>query len=156
MEAGQRIVFVEFTDGHPFTVFTSDKDFRYRYEYDFEHSKAYGIFYHWAGGGPNDTPLRAAYPYWAAEGFAVEDGDKAYRLTELPTGYHLDSLDKDIFDNPEICEYGCGGIYCEKCKDYYPAQYESVCQHIWWCGRKEDWSVPGERCKHPRPVCEKY
>lgn len=154
MDKGEKIVYVEFTEGRPHSVVTGaphPKGGWYGDIYDVDWCKRDGEFYsHQSGSGS----VRGVSSYletkqdhttwWAGNGFDPGDVSPvaaACRLKRLPRGYGLKVLAEIIADDTPT-------EYCSTCDDYLPTEKDHPCDHMRWC-EEVDWthlSTPDERC----------
>lgn len=142
MDKDERIIFVEFHQGMPFSVITTnDRD--YRKDYTFDYSKHYDSLY-WenVGSGPGRgepiivTPCIGTTPtcYWAAPGIEVveqhyDNCGPLVRLDAFPMPYTLDNLfTGSIEDGAEFDSSYGDTIYCAICDDRFPVDYP--CRHM--------------------------
>jgi hypothetical protein len=152
----KRVVMVEFQEGKPFNVWTTDNDKSFD-GYDFTYSKIFNqLYYHNSSGGRDFYAYDGQY--WVDEEFLylmrnyrstrekVALPDPAKRLLEIPQDLQDEltfAIEKDV-----VC--------CSKCEDWFPE--DDHCQHVFWCERCGDWSTPFSRskrdvggCKHRKP-----
>lgn len=137
----QRIVFVEFRDGKPFQVITSNgQGFDY---YNLDYCKHYGAMIYSAVGWGSIRPITVSPAttgrYWAAQGVQIEGGE-GKRLKRLPRRYTTRKLFQDAIENDGP------SIYCSVCADVI--LHDDPCDHVHYCEDCETWSTPGEQCPH--------
>lgn len=145
MDEVETLVLVEFVEGRPFSVITTDgRGFDY---YDIDWCRRDGELYGHKSGFGASTPMVGSveYPYsgmyWLADGYEFPVTPLAVRLPEMPAEYTGDSLQRYL--DMEISTVGC-----QICNDRLPD--DEPCEHIWWCYRCGMFSEPSERCGHNR------
>jgi hypothetical protein len=143
----ERVVYVEFQDGRPFSILTLDeKDCRS--VYDVEYCRRDDrLYFHLSGFGAIEITARAGDIFWAAKDFPLTVEAGATRRKTLPRKYpslrNFRGADGRFHDDMD--ESDC--IYCSICNDRLPTEDSyRPCDHLWWCEDKTEWSTPEERC----------
>lgn len=141
----ETLVLVEFDEGRPFSVITTDgRGFHY---FDIDWCKRDGELYaHMSGFGASSVMVGSVeYPYdgvyWLADGYQFPVQPTAVRLPDLHPDYAGDNLYRYL--DMDVSTVGCA-----LCDDRFPD--DDPCEHIWWCDRCDTFSDPGDRCGHNR------
>jgi hypothetical protein len=153
----ERVVFIEYQGGRPFTIITTSNDGRCRDYYDVEYCRRdRQLYYHNSGGGGYTRPIEvdARTTFWASPDASLTVAEGATRRKRATgkkaferalAGYNVFTFD----------ESAC--TYCSVCDDYLPTEDDdSPCPHVWWCDDAGWWSKPGERCPWDCADCREY
>lgn len=151
----ERVIFIEYLDGRPFSIETTDRDdASYGDTYDVEYCKRdRQLYYHLSGCGPiREFHVSKGRGYWAAGGIVVKADDGARRLKR--------AKGKKAFERILNGDWTLGDYqqseteYCPTCDDYLPSgDTDELCEHCWWCDDAGWWSKPGERCPWDCDAC---
>jgi len=150
---GERVVWIEYRDGRPFAVVTSD-DSGGSSTYDFEWCKRdKTCYYHMSGSGPADfgmvlnkfcEPDPPPAQLWLAEGIEWRvQGEAPSDATALALGYAVIAEPLVLVGwepSPNPFDFANAGetIYCAKCVDHLPTgYYDDPCTHLTWCDECE-------------------
>ena len=132
--------------------------------YDFDWCKRNEQLYqHNSGSGGNFYLGRMAFPkstprcavWW--DPHLVQPHNDRSPASEIGVA-HIRRIGYDILDKPLVLFDGSQNPfdhaleseveYCSKCDDHLPT--DDLCEHIWWCEKCGEYSIPGSRCKHRR------
>jgi hypothetical protein len=149
-EAVETLLFVEFLDGRPHSIVTSEAT------YDVYWSNVDGCLYsHRSGGGGYGHEVYDGWTWWAADGQTIRHRNRQGhlyepepgmacedRLVELPEEWSDEAI-LDVVQNDETdCQW------CSACDSWIATtDYgDHPCDHIHWCDSVAWWSTPDERC----------
>lgn len=146
--------------------------------YDVEWSKSYGGYvFHNSSSGFHDPEVSGIYytsgdikvkekpctlvdtrdkPPWRGERTkAIRKRNRTRRLLKLPKAFDMDGV-SNLLEWLQQNAKESAGVWCSECRDYLPTDEEwMLCDHVWWCEKKTDWSTPTERCDcKDRKMCE--
>lgn len=149
-EAVETLLFVEFSDGKPHSVVTSEAT------YDVYWSKVdQSLYSHNSGSGGGGHTVYPNQEWWAARGQTIawydSEGHKHHvkpktetylRLKSLPEKWSKESLLELVQDSDTECEW------CSTCDSWIDVSGYSdhPCDHIHWCDSVAWWSTPDDRC----------
>lgn len=138
-----------------------------RTTYDVDHSRKYGYVYQQSGFGGGDAPVRVSGIYFASPGVIVEESptnlvhhadrppwrskktkairkiNRTRRLRTLPKSFAV-GASTDLLTWLEHNAIEGDSAWCSVCRDTLPES--SLCDHVWWCEKKCEWSTPSDRC----------
>ena len=129
----------------PWSIQTKDP---YINDYDIEYSKGYERFYYSCSAGGGDLAVEQPKGFYIKEDLIDQcvgfEQYKETRLLEFPfTQEEWAEWLEDVVEGETV--------YCSECDDRWSTErYPEPCEHVWWCDECGWWSVPDERCDHPK------
>jgi hypothetical protein len=154
----ERVIFIEYQHGRPFTVITTENEGRCRNYYDVEWcERDRQLYYRNSGSGGYTRPIEvdARTTFWAAPDVPLVVAEGATRRKRADGKKAFERVLNGDWTVSKFSEGRCE--YCQTCDDYLPCEdIDELCEHCWYCGESDDWSKPGERCPWECEECREY